>query len=166
MDASLSPGTELCPAPYPVRSLLMRKLLTSGCLVALAAVGGCLGDDAGGEGLSFGPGAELTGARVSATFVDLQPAPPDLGENVWTFRLADLEGGPLPELSVSLAPFMPAHGHGTTPARFPATLLDDESVFSCGPFDLFMPGTWEFTLTIEAEESFTDELIWSLDIEG
>lgn len=135
-------------------------------VLTLVAAGGCLGDNSGGDAAAFGPGAERSGARVSAFFVDVQPVPPDIGENDWTFRLADLDGASLPEFSVSLSPFMPAHGHGTTPARFSATPLDDQGLYSVGPFDLFMPGTWEFTLTVETAEALTDELIWSLDIEG
>lgn len=146
----------------------MNKLPTSGCLAALAlvAVGGCLAEGGNGDDALFGPGAAIDGDHVSAVFVEVQPAPPDIGENVWAFRIADLEGAPLPEASISLSPFMPAHGHGTTPARFSATPLDDEGVYSCGPFDLFMPGTWQFTLTVEVEGEFIDELIWSLDVEG
>ncbi|MFZ9886180.1 MAG: FixH family protein [Myxococcota bacterium] len=142
---------------------LRRDLLGAGTLLFVA---GCLGEGTGVDVPSFGPGTEIQGERVSALFVQVQPNPPDLGENRWSLRITDDDGAPRTDLAVTLEPFMPAHGHGTTPSRFPATPGAEEGSYDCGPFDLFMPGTWEFTLTVDAAEEFTDAIIWSLDVEG
>ena len=91
------------------------------------------------------------------------PAPPDLGENTWTFRIIDADDNPINGAKVTVEPFMPAHGHGTSPAEFTATFSED-GTYEVGPMDLFMPGVWETTVRVEGES--TDATKFNFELEG
>lgn len=95
------------------------------------------------------------------TLVAVDPAPPDKGDNVWTLHIdgdAPVEGA-----TVTLTPFMPAHGHGTTPADFSATDAGGGDYVS-DPFDLFMGGVWE--TTVQATGDGYDSVVFTFCIEG
>ena len=78
------------------------------------------------------------------------PAPPDVGENTWTIRVVDTDDNPIDGAKVTVTPFMPAHGHGTSPADYTGTFTED-GTYEVGPFDLFMPGVWETTVKVEGD---------------
>jgi hypothetical protein len=58
---------------------------------------------------------------------------------------------------------MPDHGHGTNPLWNDATEVDGK--FEVGPFNLFMPGLWQFTVSVEAQNQ-TDSALVSFCVEG
>lgn len=86
------------------------------------------------------------GLKVSLT---AEPGPPDVGDNTWTLRVVDADDAPVDGATVTLTPFMPAHGHGTNPADYSGTFTED-GTYVVGPFDLFMPGAWETTVSVDA----------------
>ena len=57
-------------------------------------------------------------------------------------------GGLVSEGVVTFRPFMPLHGHGTSPEFYDAS--PEGGGWSVGPMDLFMPGLWELTVAIDA----------------
>ena len=96
--------------------------------------------------------------------VGLQPAVPDRGDNTWTVAVRDAAGEPIAVQSVRLAPFMPAHDHGTVPAFFEGSPGDDG--WTLGPFDLFMPGRWEMRATITVDELTEEQAVVAFCVEG
>ena len=96
--------------------------------------------------------------------VATDPAPPDRGDNVWQVRLLDGDGAALPTDALEVAPFMPAHDHGTVPASFAGTVTND--VWSVGPFDLFMPGQWELRTTALLSDGTEVEAVATFCVEG
>jgi hypothetical protein len=69
------------------------------------------------------------------------PAPPAKGNNVWTLRITNGSGTPMPGLSLSYATLMPDHGHGS-PISNPAITDKGGGTYDVNPVDLFMPGVW------------------------
>ena len=93
----------------------------------------CAGAQPFSEGVSATTGA--TGATVEIVTAD--PAPPDVGENVWVLRISDASG-PLTGLAPIVTPWMPMHEHGLFPATYAATDLGD-GTYDLAPFDLIIP---------------------------
>jgi len=105
----------------------------------------------GDDGVAVTPGLEVACASGDCTVevVSTSPAPPDRGDNIWTFRVRDVDGAVLAVDHFTVSPFMPAHDHGTVPADFAGSPSAD--TWEVGPFDLFMPGLWELRLSMSAD---------------
>lgn len=104
------------------------------------------------------------GTTVALTSAD--PAPPDVGVNTWRLDVTAGGGGPLDEgAEVVVRPFMPQHGHGTTPAEFAATRGEGEA-WEVPPMDLFMPGVWEVTVEVTVDDQLVDEVVFRFCLEG
>lgn len=118
------------------------------------------------EGETYAAGMEHAGDAGVYTFVLVagDPAPPDKGDNTWTLKVLDATGGPVEGATLTIEPFMPEHGHGSTPASFDGTTAADGTV-TIGPMDLFMAGTWELTLTAD-QGGTTDTTIFAFCLEG
>ena len=92
------------------------------------------------------------------------PAPPAKGDNRWTLKVRDDHGSPVEGATVSVVPYMPAHGHGAatdpvvTPSGAPGEYLAD-------PVNLSMPGVWEITVTV-AGDGGTDTAGFVFCVEG
>ncbi len=115
------------------------------------------------EGMQRPSANALYSVRLLRSEVEGQPKPPDRGNNRWTLEVLDPAGAPLTDVSVALRPFMPDHGHGTTPLRHNAAL--EANVYRVGPFDLFMAGFWEFTFTVDRAGQ-SDTVRYGFCIEG
>jgi hypothetical protein len=73
------------------------------------------------------------------TLQTAEPAPPEVGENTWSFRLTDGDGQVLDGCDVGFFPTMPDHGHGT-PTDPVLTDLGDGTHQAV--FELSMGGYW------------------------
>jgi len=109
-------------------------------------------------------GLEKKGNVFTVSLLEAKPGPPERGENEWTFELSKDELR-VDTATISVKPWMPDHGHGTTPLFFDAKRPQPDQAFDLGPFDFFMPGYWTLTFSIESE-SITDEVIFGFCIEG
>ena len=81
--------------------------------------------------------------------IELRAAPDPLvrGQNVVEISVHDSSGLPVDGLTLSLLPWMPSHGHGTSVR--PAITPTGEGVFIANPLYLFMAGQWELRMTFE-----------------
>jgi hypothetical protein len=78
--------------------------------------------------------------------VRFAPDPPILGSNAAELRFTDESGATVSNLGLTVVPWMPAHGHGTS---VEATVTETApGVFVATPVYLFMPGSWELRMTI------------------
>ena len=146
---------------------MMRKLATLGVLLALTACGPSTDDgqtmdscenDARAQAYVAGLEAASSAGMFKARWVEGTPAPPDRGNNTWTLEILDPNGSPLTGVTdVRIKAWMPDHGHGTNPLWNDATATD--SKFEVGPFNLFMPGLWEFTVSVEAQNQADTALV-------
>jgi len=100
---------------------------------------------------------------VGVVLLTTAPAPPERFDNLWTLQIVDADDSPMTPTDVAVVPFMPDHGHGTPQPPKPVAGSEPGS-YSMGPFDLWMPGIWEMTFTIE-HEATTSTAVLTLCIE-
>lgn len=96
--------------------------------------------------------------------VSAKPAPPALNNNSWVLRVLDAKGNPLPGVSiVSVTPFMPDHGHGTS--AVPMATANGDGSFTISPLYLYMTGLWQITIVAQSG-SQKDSAVFSFCIAG
>ena len=114
---------------------------------------------------SAGLAKEGESSVFSFTMVSDVPAPPDRGDNVFTMRIVDGADAAMDDGSLIIRPFMPEHGHGTTPETFETTFSSD-GTYESAPVDLFMPGAWELNFEFDDGAGTTDAALFTFCIEG
>jgi hypothetical protein len=77
------------------------------------------------------------------------PAPPARGDNTWVVEIDSMASGvvgaPMDGASITVTPYMPAHGHGTgVVANVTATGTTGQ--YSLAPVNMFMTGVWVTTI--------------------
>jgi hypothetical protein len=85
---------------------------------------------------------------LTATLVASDPAPPIRGTNTWTLKLVDATGKPVTS-DVTITPFMPDHGHGTSVKPTPTAQPD--GTWKIDNLYFFMPGVWRITIQSGAD---------------
>jgi YtkA-like len=102
---------------------------------------------------------------VKATFSSANPAPPAKGENDWTVTLMDAHGSPMSGAALTVKPWMPDHGHGSSvvPTITPGSAAGS---YQLENLDLFMPGIWQVTLTITPTGGTVETVVFSFCING
>jgi hypothetical protein len=96
------------------------------------------------------PGAPaLTVASASGQLsIDLwwSPAQPTVGYDATQLAVTDAAGAPVAGLTLTVVPFMPAHGHGASVE--PTVSETAPGVYVATPLDFFMAGNWELMTAI------------------
>jgi YtkA-like len=79
--------------------------------------------------------------------VELRASPDPFvrGQNVGEVTVTNESGQPVDGLTLTVVPWMPAHGHGTSVQ--PAITDTGDGVFVANPLYLFMAGQWELRMT-------------------
>jgi hypothetical protein len=106
------------------------------------------------------PGASGT---YSVKLASINPNPVFKGNNAWTIQVVDKSGAPVTGATITVKPFMPDHGHGSSitpqvaagsnPGSYDVTLLN-----------LFMPGIWTVTVVVTtgtAPSTVTDQSVFT-----
>ena len=102
---------------------------------------------------------------LKATLDDASPAPPDVGNNVWTLTVVDNGNDtPLDGCTFDVTPWMPDHNHGTSPAPIAAP-AGGAGEYEVSQLNLFMGGLWEVTLEATCT-GMTDTLVYTFCLEG
>lgn len=156
--------------------------------VALGCVGGCAGSDAldaaAGDASrpasacagdpraqAYAAGMEQPGlaGNVRVRLLAASPAPPAKGLNAWTLQVVDAAGAPVVGAVVTVKPFMPDHGHGSSvvPSATPTDAAGQSSVTG---LELFMAGVWEVSVLValpaDAGVSATDTAKLTFCVDG
>ena len=86
------------------------------------------------------------------------PQPPARGDDAVQMRFRDTSGAPASGLTISMVPWMPAHGHGTSVK--PVVTETEPGVYVAAPVNLFMAGAWQLitTITGPVDDSVTPTL--------
>jgi hypothetical protein len=115
---------------------------------------------------TYRPGLERSGpAGYTVTLVDAQPAPPARGNNAWRIRVLKPNRTPARGANLSVDTWMPDHGHGS-PITASVTAGAAAGEYVLDPVSLFMPGTWEVTITIRSGATEVDAVTFTFCIEG
>ena len=109
------------------------------------------------------PASSTTGT-LSFTLSQANPAPPAVGINTWTLRVANSSGQPVPNLPLSVLPFMPDHGHGTS-VQAQVTANPDSS-YSVTPLYFFMPGVWRITFSTTPDAGLNSSGVFFFCVPG
>lgn len=75
------------------------------------------------------------------------PWPLVKGENTLTVTVVDAAGAPLTDAMLTLKPFMPDHGHGSSIIPLVGPAKADGSI-EIDHVNTFMPGIWQLTFTV------------------
>lgn len=158
---------------FALSVLFAPALLLAGCGGGTPDVGntpqGACGDESRAdtfvEGLEKASDGGMFKVRLVRVEINEQATRPDRGDNTWTFELTDANGAALNPSVFTLRPWMPDHGHGTTPLINPMRPSMPEGRFEVGPFDLFMSGFWEFTVNVE-DDGQSDQAKLGFCLEG
>jgi hypothetical protein len=138
--------------------------------IATAALWACSesdGDDgSGGTGgasscESFTAGLTQLGdeGAVSIVLESSEPAPPARGNNDWTIQLLDTASVPISDATVSITPFMPKHGHGSSVPAVITPLGDGR--YELNPVNFPMSGVWEVTVDVALAGGGTDKTMFT-----
>ena len=125
-----------------------QRLIVALALVCVANVG-CDGDATPPPPeLSFAaePNQTVTSDSGALTIaVRFSPQAPIAGSDAAQLTFADAGGAAVSGLDLTVVPWMPAHGHGTSVD--PTVTETSPGVFVATPLYLFMPGSWELRMT-------------------
>jgi hypothetical protein len=124
----------------------------------------CAGDPRA-TAYAVGLSAKATDGALAVTFVDANPAPPAKGENTWTVKIADGSGQPMSGATVTVTPFMPDHGHGSSivPQVSP---MGSDGTYEVSLLELFMPGIWQVTFTITPASGPPGTVVFTFCVDG
>jgi YtkA-like len=98
-----------------------------------------------------------TSGSLKVTLVSSDPAPPSVGTNTWTIHVADAAGAPMSNAPISIASFMPDHGHGSSVKAVITPQADGN--YSVTTLYLFMPGVWRVTFALPATDAAPAEQV-------
>lgn len=112
-----------------------------------------------------GMSQEAMGGTVKVTLVDSVPAPPAETLNEWTVELTDADGKPVTDATITVKPWMPDMGHGSsiTPQVTPMAAA---GMYQISLIDLFMPGIWTNTFTIATPSEPLTTAVFTFCIDG
>ena len=98
---------------------------------------------------TFAPNMEQAGASgtYSVKLQTITPNPVFKGNNVWNLQVVDKSGAPVSGATITVKPFMPDHGHGSsiTPQVAPGS---NPGSYDVTLLNLFMPGIWTITIVV------------------
>ena len=96
-----------------------------------------------------------TSGSLKITLVSSDPAPPSVGTNTWTLHVTDAAGAPISNAPLTIASFMPDHGHGSSVKAVITAQADGN--YSVTPLYLFMPGVWRITFSLPGADAAPPE---------
>lgn len=128
-----------------------RRALSVWVAVVALAVAGCGGQasEPTAPALVFTGAPTLTVASGSGQLnigVWWSPAQPTVGYDATQLAITDGSGAPVAGLTLTIVPFMPAHGHGAS--VYPTVSEMAPGIYVATPLDFFMAGNWELMTAI------------------
>jgi hypothetical protein len=164
----------------------MSRLLAFTFVAAIAAVA-CSGEDdnASNGGGALGPAAGCAAdtrkdiytagmtkpagqyqVKIVESIVDSNPSPPVKAKmTIMVLEIADANGQPVDGATVTVAPFMPDHGHGS--ARPVVVKPQGNGRYEASEIWLSMAGLWTLTVSIQpAGGGPTQQAVFSFCLDG
>ncbi|MDB5213897.1 MAG: hypothetical protein JWO86_1824 [Myxococcaceae bacterium] len=104
-----------------------------------------------------------TGA-LSIKLMDAMPAPPQKQSNTMVLQVLDSAGAPVDGATVSVTPFMPDHGHGSSVK--PTVTAKGGGLYDVANVYLPMPGLWRLTVTVQMPSVAAQDAAFQFCIDG
>lgn len=108
--------------------------------------------------------AKQTSGALSVKLMAATPAPPAKQSNALTFVVSDAAGKPLDGATLSVTPFMPDHGHGSSVK--PTVTPMGGGMYDVANVYLPMPGLWRLTVTVQMPNVAAQDVAFSFCIDG
>lgn len=96
--------------------------------------------------------------------MDATPAPPQKQSNAMVLKLVDAAGAPVDGATLSVTPFMPDHGHGSSVK--PTVMPMGAGVYAVSNVYLPMPGLWRLTVTVQMPNVAAQDAAFQFCIDG
>jgi len=147
----------------------MRPVISALLVCCACSGGGAM--DAGLVGCEMDPTAQTYAAgmmqagmngKLSFQLMSSDPGPPLRGTNVWELKVLDSMGQPVSGATLTVTPFMPEHGHGSSVVP---TVSPDSDNYKISNLYLFMPGLWRVTIGATAGQ-VTDSAAFTFCVAG
>ncbi len=100
-----------------------------------------------------------TGA-FNVTLMSSSPSPPVIGNDTWIIKVVDKTGAAMNGATITVKPWMPDHGHGTS-VKATITPAANDGSYTVTPLYLFMAGFWQLTFTITSPSGTSDTVQFS-----
>jgi len=108
--------------------------------------------------------AKQTAGALSVKLMEATPAPPAKLSNALTFHVTDAAGSPVDGATLSVTPFMPDHGHGSSVK--PSVTPKGGGAYDVTNVYLPMPGLWRLTVTVQQPNVAAQDVAFSFCIDG
>lgn len=111
---------------------------------------------------TYSAGMEQKGAAgaLSVKLQSIDPNPVIKGNNDWKIQVVDASGAPVSDATITVKPFMPDHGHGSSITPQVAAGADP-GTYDVSLLNLFMPGIWTVTFDVTTQDNVTDSSVFT-----
>jgi len=97
-----------------------------------------------------------TAGKLDFKLIASDHFPQDPGDNAWTILISTMQGGsvtgPLVGASMSVTPFMPAHGHLAPKDVIVMPVAGADGQYTLSQINTWMPGLWETTIKVNGTD--------------
>ena len=90
----------------------------------------------------------------------INPNPVIKGNNDWKIQVVDAQGAPVSGATITVKPYMPDHGHGSSIIPQVAAGADP-GTYDVSLLNLFMPGIWTVTFDVTTQDNVTDSAVFT-----
>jgi hypothetical protein len=101
---------------------------------------------------TYAAGLSKADGTTTVKLLESNPAPPIRGQNDWTLEVLDGSGQPVSGAKITVTPFMPDHGHGTTK---PTISEIGGGKYDAAAIYMYMPGLWQVTVDVTMPTGMT-----------
>jgi hypothetical protein len=103
--------------------------------------------------------------KIEMRLLSIAPNPADKGNNEWLVEIDEaVSGAPIDNLVVTVKPFMPDHGHGSS--IVPTVTPQGGGKYDVTLLNLFMPGIWTITFNVVLPGGGTDAATYTFCVAG
>ena len=107
---------------------------------------------------------ETSTGALSIKLMNATPAPPQKQSNTLVLQVVDSAGKPVDGATLSVTPFMPDHGHGSSVK--PTVTPMGGGVYDVANVYLPMPGLWRLTVTVQMPNVAAQDAAFQFCIDG
>lgn len=124
---------------------------------------GCDGDERV-PSWSAGLSVRSNDGAIMASIEAATPELPARGANTWKVKFTDASGAPIDGAALSVEPFMPDHGHGSSVA--PVVGVQSGGLYEVSKLTFMMPGVWRVTFRLTPAGGTAHDAVFFVCVAG